>query len=153
MIQFHEGDVVRKLREKRKISRQKLAKMAGMRAATLGRIEKTGKYRPEKLKDLSKILGSSESEILSLVPVIMLQPAPLQPNIGICNDPEHMDLLRRTDQALHDGISTRAMELGMLALMEMLSPSPKGKDFSAEAPIRTSDPIGPIYLQKKRKGQ
>jgi len=114
MIEWHVGDVIKKLREKAGIKKGKFAFLAKMRPATLGAIEKTGRHDPASLEKIASTLRVSVAEIHAQVPgTNILKPAPPL----VCSDSAHLELLQITDQAMHDGIPEEAIHSGIQALL------------------------------------
>jgi transcriptional regulator with XRE-family HTH domain len=68
-LQWHVGDVVRKLREDREWSQSQLAKRAGIGRQAVAKVEKNdGGQRRGNLERVAKALGFIEPELYAMVP-------------------------------------------------------------------------------------
>lgn len=68
-VQWHVGDVVRKLREDRDWSMTELAKRAGIGRQAVGKVESNdGGQRRGNLERVAKALGFTEPELYAMVP-------------------------------------------------------------------------------------
>lgn len=105
-IIFHRGDVIRKVREEAKLTRNALADRIKLptgktlRHNTMGDIERTGKVGADTLELIAKTLNVSASYILEAVP----KPASLQGSV-LCQNPEHAHLQSMLDEILHSEAS------------------------------------------------
>lgn len=95
-IEWHVGDVVRKLRDSAGLTQGLLAKAVCTRPATICRIEKTGKHKPEILAKIAQALKTTVANIHAQAPAAasMADPKP------ICQ--KHQRLLEMLDEILHD---------------------------------------------------
>ena len=76
-VQWHVGDVVRKLREDRGWSMTELARRAGIGRQAVGKVEtNNGGQRRGNLERVAKALGFSEPEIYAMVPRRTVMQAP-----------------------------------------------------------------------------
>lgn len=67
-LDWHLGDVVRKLREQRRWNQQRLAEAAGVNKATIVRVEEGGNSKRETLAAVAAALGVSLGELFRLLP-------------------------------------------------------------------------------------
>lgn len=68
VLNWHIGDVVRKLREERRWNQTKLAQVAKVNKATVVRIEEGGNSKRETLEAVARALGVSLGVLYSQVP-------------------------------------------------------------------------------------
>jgi len=103
-IEWHAGDVIKKLRESADLTQEQLAELAKIpRTATIGAVENTGNYKRETLKKIASALNVRDADILSLIPGNELAPAQTQPDSGLCpNNPEHRKYQIMLDQIFHE---------------------------------------------------
>ena len=66
---WNEGDVVRRLREERKLSQEELAEVADVGISTVQRIEDRKNYRKDSLDRIAKALGTSAAVLLAEAPI------------------------------------------------------------------------------------
>jgi len=98
MLEFHVGDIIRKLREKSGITRAELASRAGLRRNTITDIERYGKPERESVEAIAKALGYSVSMIYAELEAITKPPAGTDSS-AICD--EHKDLHLKLEAILH----------------------------------------------------
>lgn len=67
MAEIHEGDVVRKLREARSWSKDRLAAAAGVRPNTIGEMERSGAKNLHTLRSVAQALGICVEDIFCLL--------------------------------------------------------------------------------------
>lgn len=118
------GERVKSLRLKflRPSSQAALAKLAGVNVETVNRIEHDQNAEIDSLLKIANGLAVTLGDLLpeDHWPKIESAKGALSP---CCDNPEHLRLIKLLDDGLHSGISPRACEQGMLALMEAVSPS------------------------------
>jgi transcriptional regulator with XRE-family HTH domain len=68
MLEWHIGDVVRKLREARRWNQTKLADEAGLNKATIVRVEENGNSKKETILAVAKALGMTPGQLWNLIP-------------------------------------------------------------------------------------
>ena len=91
MAEIHEGDVVRKLRETRSWSKDRLAAAAGVRPNTIGEMERTGARNLQTLRSVAQALGISVEDIFCLLRELK-KPEPPAASTGQQVNPAHRKL-------------------------------------------------------------
>jgi len=126
MLRWHVGNIIGRIIESRGLNIKDVAPRAGLSAYYLGQIIKTGVTRTTTLERIAEALGMSAAEIYcELDPKLREKyPTRQQSRSAICpdNNPEHLRLIELLESGLHNGVSPRACEQGMLALIEAVSP-------------------------------
>ncbi len=101
MPKIHEGDVVRKLREERKWSRDKLAEESGVRANTVGDLERDGARNLQTLRCVAKALGFEVEDIFCKLKELRFpEQQHYKDSSDICCE-NHRDILRKLQDILH----------------------------------------------------
>lgn len=91
-IEWHLGDVIMKLRQRKGWTRARLAKRMGMTAYWLGRIEKSGQCRESTYKRIAKTLGTTVEEMRAHMP--------LKTDQLVCR--RHREILAALDRVIHE---------------------------------------------------
>jgi transcriptional regulator with XRE-family HTH domain len=102
-IEWHVGDVLKKLRESVKKTQREIADYAKVRMATISSIESTGKYNPETLRKYAAALKMSVAEIHALVPSgdVSKPASGADSEALLCDNPDHRKLFKILDGILH----------------------------------------------------
>jgi transcriptional regulator with XRE-family HTH domain len=152
-IRWHVGDVIGKMREIKGMTRAELAKKSDLSAYWMGQIEKSGKFKGEKLENIARALGISVSDLYSEVP----QPAPLKPQIGLCEtNADHRKYQVMLDEIFHKHEEKGEWIRGnVITFHERLFPGSTG-DTPPEGqhgpgrPLDDRGPNTPLVRSKKR---
>lgn len=145
-IDWHEGDIVRKLRETANKTQEEVAEKANVRTATMSKLERTGKFDIETLKKVCNALNVEIGDIYSTID-LMTKPAPLQASDGFtCTHPEHrklyevFEIIFERHPRIGAWLSGSMPEfLAALGSEPLAGPTPKGNDFSADVPLGRTD--------------
>lgn len=102
MSEIHEGDVVRKLREERKWSRDRLASESHLRANTIGELEKYGARNLHTLRCVAKALGFAVEDIFCRLKELRINKHQQETSVAYsCQNPAHADQHIKLDEILN----------------------------------------------------
>jgi transcriptional regulator with XRE-family HTH domain len=145
---FGLGDVIRKLRLKRKMGVIKFAKAAGVNKATISKIENGGNFEIDTFEKIARALGMSMTELHSYLDLYSLTPSPhVDAGAQLCSDEAHRTLQIKLDRILHS--EQRCVD-AVTAGVEALYAHCTGNDPDAAAIFPPEKELDPKTLRPKR---
>lgn len=126
-LNWHVGDVVRKLRDAADKTQEKLAAEVKIRPATISAIERTGKYDPETLEKIAPALKTTVAEIYALVPTATA-PEGAEHHVICCASHQKQHVM--LNEILHSG--KEDLIDGITVNLRSLSSSATGRPYSSE---------------------